>query len=326
MSKSARSGHRGRAVANLSRRTFGIGLTLSAIAGCNRAADRRLGPSGAQDKGPTAGSRAEPEDEGEPSVVMPVGFVGHGAPTLAFDQDKGADLLGWARTMPRPSAILVISAHWQTAGPALGSTQRRPLIYDFSGFPRRLYEVEYRSPGAPDLAAQVTSLLAGLAPVERSEGRGLDHGVWVPLLHLQPKADVPVLQLSLPRWSPKQLFDLGRRLAPLRSEGVLILGSGNLTHNLRMLGVGDSPQTPTWARDFDAWIAHTLDERKIDQLLSYRSQAPSLSMAHPTEEHFQPLLVAAGAATGMGSAWSPPTYPVTGFEYAHISRRCVRFG
>ncbi len=228
--------------------------------------------------------------------------------------------------MPRPSAILVVSAHWQTAAPNLGSTQRRPLIYDFSGFPKALYEVQYPCPGAPTLGDRVASLLASMATVQRSEGRGLDHGVWVPLIHLQSKAEIPLLQLSMPRWSPARLFELGRRLAPLRGEGIFILASGNLTHNLRMVGVGDPRQTPTWARDFDGWVAHTLDQGNVEHLLSYRSLAPSLVMAHPTEEHFQPLLVAAGAAAGTGSAWPRPTYPVTGFEYAHISRRCVRFG
>ncbi len=142
----------------------------------------------------------------------PVIFLGHGAPSLAIDAGKGAPLRAWGASLPRPRAALVISAHWETRIPPLGATSRLPLIHDYSGFPPELGEVRYPSPGAPDLATRVAELLA--PGVDRAPGRGLDHGVWAPLVHLWPEADVPVLQLSLPR---DGRFDLGRRLAPTSS-------------------------------------------------------------------------------------------------------------
>jgi 4,5-DOPA dioxygenase extradiol len=193
-------------------------------------------------------------------------------------------------------------------------------MYDFYGFPRELYELEYRAPDAPELARRLASLLPG--GVEQ-EQRALDHGVWVPLLHMAPDADTPVLQLSLPSMEgPEGLFELGRRLAPLRDEGVFILGSGNIVHNLRQLR-RDGDATPAWAREFDRWAAEALHRGDFDALVDYRQKAPGLRRAHPTEEHFQPLLVAAGAASASGGE---ATSTVEGFEYGSISRRCVQFG
>ena len=196
----------------------------------------------------------------------------------------------------------------------------RELMYDFYGFPQELYELEYPSPGAPDLLKRLASLLPG--GVEQEE-RPLDHGVWVPLLHMAPAADTPVLQLSLPSSEgPEGLFELGRQLAPLRDEGVFILGSGNIVHNLRQLG-RDGGTTPAWATEFDQWAAEALTRGNFDALVDYRQKSPGLRQAHPTEEHFQPLLVAAGAASTSGD---DATFTVDGFEYGSISRRCVQFG
>lgn len=251
---------------------------------------------------------------------MPVGFVGHGAPTLAIDPGKGGDLTRWAKQMPEPRAILVISAHWQDTPATAGTTRIRDLMYDFYGFPDELYELEYKSPGAPELVERLSSLIPG--GVEQ-EDRPLDHGVWVPLLHMAPAADTPVLQLSLPsQQGAEGLFELGRKLAALRDEGVFILGSGNVVHNLRRLSRGGGP-TPSWSVEFDQWAAEVLEGEDFDTLIDYRQQSPGLRLAHPTEEHFQPLLVAAGAASvGGGQA----SFPVEGFEYGSISRRCVQFG
>lgn len=256
---------------------------------------------------------------------MPVGFVAHGAPTLAVDARKGADLQRWAAEMPRPGAILVISAHWENAPVTIGTTRTRELMYDFYGFPRELYEIRYDAPGAPELAARIESMLAAtpsVGPIAR-EDRPLDHGVWVPLLHMAPDASVPVLQLSMPsRLGPTALFELGRALAPLRDEGVLILGSGNLVHNLRQLDWRGNT-TPSWAEEFDQWSRDIVAAGDLDSLVDYRNKAPGLRIAHPTEEHFQPVLVAAGAASIDGA---PASFPVEGFEFGSISRRCVQFG
>jgi 4,5-DOPA dioxygenase extradiol len=250
---------------------------------------------------------------------MPTGFVGHGAPTNAVNAQRGADWRSWVDGLPTPLAILSISAHYEQSPPALSATTTIPLIYDFWGFPDPLYQIEYPAPGAPDLATRVEALLD--ATVERQEDRGLDHGTWVPLLHMYPEADVPVLQLSLP-WTnePRKMFELGRRLSPLRDEGVLILGSGNLVHNLRAADWTGGP-TPEWAAEFDHWLSDVLTEDRDDMLVDYRNN-PLSGVCHPTQEHFVPLLVAAGAA----SEHDEVTFPVVDFELGSLSMRCVQFG
>lgn len=252
---------------------------------------------------------------------MPSIFVAHGAPFLAVDPQRGEPLVRWGEALPRPSAILAVSAHWEDAPLALGATLTRELVYDFSGFPEELYRVRYPAPGAPWLARRVLELLGGRTVL--GGDRGLDHGVWTPLVHLYPDADVPVLQLSMPATgSAGDLFELGRSLAPLRAEGVLILGSGNLVHNLRRVdwGGGGAPP-PSWAAAFDAWIADVLSRRDWDALVDYRSRAPQLALAHPTEEHLRPLLVVAGAA-----ADEPVRFTLEGWEMGSLSRRSVQFG
>ncbi len=252
---------------------------------------------------------------------MPIAFVGHGAPLLALDEEKGADLRAWSDAMPWPRASLVISPHWQTRDPTIGATKTLPLLYDFSGFLDALYQIEYAPPPAPDLAARVEQLAHGRVTIGRSPERKLDHGAWVPLMHMYPNADVPVLQLSLPRREPEELFDLGRLLAPLADEGVLLLCSGVLVHNLRSIDVGGAYRTPPWAREFDGWCEDVLLRNDFAALVQFRVRAPKLGMAHPTEEHFLPLLVAAGAASTRSRAVS---FPIVGFEYGSLSRRCVQ--
>ncbi|NIR31811.1 MAG: dioxygenase [Gammaproteobacteria bacterium] len=255
---------------------------------------------------------------------MPVAFVAHGAPTLASDATKGAQLSAWAASMPKPRAILVASAHWQQSPPCLGTQRTRELIYDFYGFPEALYRLRYPAPGSPELAAEVKGLLdeQGMAWSEEP-ARGLDHGVWVPLLHMWPDADVPVLQISQPATTAAgEFFALGCALAPLRERGVLILGSGNLTHNLRRLDWQGRASPPEWARAFDDWCRRTLTEFDADALLAYRTRAPQAGEAHPTDEHFTPLLIAAGAASTHRRS---VLFPVEGFEYGSLSRRCVQF-
>jgi 4,5-DOPA dioxygenase extradiol len=252
---------------------------------------------------------------------IPIAFAAHGAPLLALDAQKGAELRAWAESMPAPSAILVLSPHWQTRDPTIGATRTLPLLCDFSGFPEALSRIQYAYPPAPELATRVEQLAAGKLTLGRSPDRRLDHGAWVPLLHMYPKADVPVVQLSLPRREPEELFDLGRLLAPLADEGVLILATGVLVHNLRSVDFGGTTPTPSWAREFDAWCEDVLLRKDFDALVQFRVRAPKLGMAHPTEEHFLPLLVAAGAASTRSRV---VTFPISGFEYGSLSRRCVQ--
>jgi 4,5-DOPA dioxygenase extradiol len=247
---------------------------------------------------------------------MPVLFQAHGAPMLLDDAGWVAELAAWAKALPRPRAILVVSAHWEARPLAIGATRPVPLIYDFYGFPEKFYKLQYRSPGAPELAARVKALLP--AAVDEPE-RGLDHGAYIPLMCMYPQADIPVLQISLPSQDPAELYAVGKALAPLRDEGVLIIGSGFITHNLRALR---ETTTPAWARDFDAWTADAIARHDVDALLDYKKQAPGVREALPTHEHFVPLLVATGAAPD-----DKPVFPITGFWWGGaMTRRSVQFG
>jgi 4,5-DOPA dioxygenase extradiol len=253
---------------------------------------------------------------------MQVVFVSHGAPLLALDAVRGQELRAWAESLERPRAILVVSAHWEAPLPTRGTTSSKPLVYDFSGFGDELLRVRYEAPGAPDVADRLQRLLQ--PQFDRDPARGLDHGVWVPLVHMFPAADIPVLQLSLVRGaSPARHFALGQKLAPLRNEGVLILASGGTVHNLGELDAGAAPATPFWANEFDAWLANTLAEGDTEGLLDYRARAPQAQRAHPTPEHINPLFVAAGAASTGEHAVG---FPIRGFDYGSLSRRCVQFG
>lgn len=240
----------------------------------------------------------------------------------ACDAERGATWRTWAEALPEPTAILSISAHYEQAPPTLSSTSTLPLIYDFWGFPQPLYDLKYAAPGAPGLADRVESLLTSHLDVARDESRGLDHGTWVPLLHMYPDADIPVLQLSIP-WTndPHRMFELGGALAPLRDDGVFILGSGNLVHNLRLVDWEGASGTPEWADDFDHWLAEALDAGNSPELEDYRAH-PLARICHPTHEHFVPILAVAGAANEHDEV----TYPVAGFELGSISARCVQFG
>lgn len=264
--------------------------------------------------------RAAPQESKPMTTRLPVAFVGHGAPTAAIDPNKSAPWAAWGRALPRPTAVLVVSAHWEGAPVRIGATRTLPLIYDFSGFPAALYALKYPAPGAPALADRVAKLLGPSA--QRDPERGLDHGAWVPLLHLLPDADVPVLQVTLPlSLGAEGVFDLGRRLAPLRDEGVLLVGSGNVTHNLRAMAPDGSPPQ-AFAREFDQWTAEVTTRRDWDALRAYREKAPALRQNHPREEHWLPLLFAAGAAADDDRV----TYPVEGFEYGNLSRRSIQLG
>jgi len=255
-------------------------------------------------------------------AIMPCVFLAHGSPLLLDDAKWVGELAAWASRMPRPRAILMISAHWTAKPVALGATRTVPLVHDFFGFPPRYSEVAYPAPGAPDLARRVRDLLAPEVVVDRPD-RGLDHGAYVPLVAMYPDADVPVLQMSIPTMDPAPLVALGRRLAPLRREGVLLVGSGFLTHNLRTFAPDADARTPTWATEFDAWTADALARRDVDALVGYRESAPGARFALPTHEHFVPVLAALGASL---DAADDVAFPIAGFTYGSFTKRSVQFG
>jgi 4,5-DOPA dioxygenase extradiol len=217
----------------------------------------------------------------------------------------------------------MLSAHWEERPIALGATRTVPLVYDFYGFPQRYYETQYAAPGSPELAGRVRELLAVAGQAVDATERGLDHGAYVPMVAMYPGADVPVLQLSLPSLAAPELFALGRTLAPLRDEGMLIVGSGFLTHNLRALDPRPNAATPAWAEEFDHWSADVLARRDVDALLDYRARAPGVDLALPTHEHFAPVVVAVGAASARDE---PVRFPITGFVGGSLTRRSVQFG
>ena len=232
--------------------------------------------------------------------TLPSLYVSHGSPMTALQPGAtGARLAELAQALPRPKAIVVASAHWLARTPQVGAAARPDTIHDFHGFPPELYRLRYPAPGAPALAARVAELLdrAGLAP-RLDPQRGLDHGAWVPLRLLHPAADIPVVPVSIqPELGPAHQYALGRALAPLREEGVLLLGSGSITHNLHdfRAGYGSGREAP-YVRPFIGWIERKLAAGDVDALLDYRRQAPFAQRAHPTDEHLLPLFFALGAA------------------------------
>jgi 4,5-DOPA dioxygenase extradiol len=229
--------------------------------------------------------------------AMPALYIGHGAPPLLDDPTWSGQLAAWAGDLPRPKAILIVSAHWESAPVSL-TASGAPLVYDFGGFAEKYYRMTYATPDASALAARVAAMMPDTEPVHQHTSRGLDHGAWVPLKIMFPEADIPVLQMSLPTSDPHRLMALGARLRPLRDEGVLIIGSGFLTHGLPFLTDWRiDAEAPGWSSEFDAWAAEALARGDVDALSSYRSKAPGMPYAHPTVEHFTPLFVTLGAAT-----------------------------
>lgn len=252
---------------------------------------------------------------------MPVIFISHGAPLLAIDDDKGRVLTTWGERLPKPKGILAVSAHWLSKNVTIGTVYPTELMYDFRGFPSALYRVKYPAPGAPEIKDMLMMELnePGLAS---EESRMWDHGVWVPLVHLYPQADIPVLQISVP-YTPSfhDLIELGRNLRFLRERGVLIMATGSMTHNLKEMFV-DGAETPAWAKEFDEWAKDRLLAKDFAALEAFESVAPHSFRNHPTPEHFAPLLVACGAAIESDEI----TFPIEGFEFGSLSRRSVQFG
>ena len=232
-----------------------------------------------------------------PAPVAPLLFISHGAPTFALEPGKlGPQLQTLGAQLEGVRAVLVVSPHWQTRGVSVGSSAAPDTIHDFGGFPAGLYDLRYPAAGAPEIAQQAAALLsaAGFATGVDSR-RGLDHGAWVPLYHLLPQAQIPVFQVSMPYdLTTEQAVQLGRALAPLRAQGVLILASGSMTHNLREFrqGLGEPAG---YVQAFSNWVRTAVQANAVQAVVRYRAEAPEAQRAHPSEEHFLPLLVALGA-------------------------------
>jgi 4,5-DOPA dioxygenase extradiol len=239
---------------------------------------------------------------------LPTLFVSHGSPMLAIQDSPARRFLQrLGKSLPRPQAIVVVSAHWESSGgPAVSLADKLETIHDFGGFPPALFAIQYPASGSPDIARKVAQQLeqAGY-PVKLSSQRGLDHGAWVPLMLMYPNADIPVFQVSVLRSAGAAEHErLGQALARLRNDGVLVIGSGSLTHNLyEFRGQALDSPVPAWVSDFGNWMKTTLQRGHRDALLDYRRQAPHAERNHPTEEHLMPLFVAMGAA-GSGATAS----------------------
>jgi 4,5-DOPA dioxygenase extradiol len=230
---------------------------------------------------------------------LPSLYLSHGAPPLFDDGPWLAQLFEWAQSLPKPRSILIVSAHWESAPLSLSaSAAQTPLVYDFGGFHPRYYTMTYETPDASALARRVAGTMPASEPVYQHPSRGLDHGAWVPLMAMYPLGDLPVLQLSMPTQDPARLLEIGTRLRPLREEGVLVIGSGFMTHGLPFVTreMFLHGAIPAWSSDFDAWVADALGRGDVDELAAYRDRAPGMPFAHPTPDHYTPLFIALGAA------------------------------
>jgi len=258
-------------------------------------------PAGAYDEFlPGALPRARAQREWAPADgPLPALYLSHGAPPLFDDGPWLRQLFDWAQSLPKPKSILIISAHWEAAPLCLSApAAHTPLVYDFGGFHPRYYTMTYDTPDATAMARRVAGAMPDREPVYQHPSRGLDHGAWVPLMAMYPLGDVPVLQLSMPTEDPGRLLELGTRLRALREEGILVIGSGFMTHGIRSITREMITQgaIPAWSSDFDAWAADALARGDVDELASYATHAPGMPFAHPTPDHFIPLFITLGAA------------------------------
>jgi 4,5-DOPA dioxygenase extradiol len=254
---------------------------------------------------------------------MPTIFLSHGAPPVFDDAHWISEQFAWSQSLPKPTAILIVSGHWESAPLSLSASgANTPVVYDFGGFAQRYFEMTYNTPDASSLAARVAASMPDSEPVHQHTSRGLDHGAWVPLKVMYPYADVPVLQMSIPTHDPIRLINIGARLRSLRAEGVLVIGSGFMTHGNRYL-TRDNFQRgiiPAWSADFDAWAADALARGDVETLTNYRRLAPALQFAHPTVDHWVPLFITLGAAT---DAEAPVRTAIEGFMFG-LSKRGVQ--
>ncbi|MCO4858936.1 dioxygenase [Herbaspirillum sp. WGmk3] len=260
------------------------------------------------------------------SLPLPSLFVSHGSPMLAVEPGRTGPLLASiGATLPRPRGIVMVSPHWETFTPRVGNQAKPRVIHDFGGFPQELYELDYPAPGAPALAEHVAQRLRdGGLPANTDGGWGLDHGAWVPLRYLYPQADVPVIQLSLQSQQPPEYhYQVGRLLAPLAKEGILLIGSGSFTHNLRELRRneiegGDAPHTLEFLR----WFLDRMQAGDLQALFGYRTTAPHAVRTHPSDEHLLSLFFAMGAADD----WTQLVHLDSGSTYHSLRMDAFAFG
>ena len=253
------------------------------------------------------------------AAAMPAVFISHGSPMVAIQRGPYQDALAEFGRTVRPKAIVAISAHWGSSRAiGISGAGRHTTMHDFGGFPATLYDLTYDAPGEPELANRIAGMLreggweAGVAAE-----RGLDHGVWIPLRLMYPEADIPVVELSVPlQLSPEELYRIGEALAPLRGESVMILGSGGVVHNLRLVHFADIHHpVELWAAEFDAWFRDAVAQRKLTELFNFEKAAPHARLAVPTFEHFAPVFVVLGAASASGGV----STIYEGFEHGNIS-------
>jgi 4,5-DOPA dioxygenase extradiol len=251
---------------------------------------------------------------------LPALYIGHGAPLLLDDPIWSGQLASITEKFAKPTAILIISAHWESAPITISNPlANTPLVYDFGGFAQKFFEMTYQTPDAKALATRIAAMMPKTEPLHQSH-RGLDHGAWVPLRVMYPDHDIPVLQMSMPTTDPGKLIEIGRRLAPLRDEGVLIIGSGFMTHGLPFLRDWSiDAKAPEWSSEFDAWASESLAKGDIDSLAAFKDLAPAVNYAHPTVEHFTPLFVALGAGDDIDAA---PETLIDGF-WMGLSKRSL---
>ncbi|KGN34284.1 extradiol ring-cleavage dioxygenase [Knoellia sinensis KCTC 19936] len=230
--------------------------------------------------------------------AMPALFVSHGAPPTLDDPEWLADLFTWSQSMPKPRAVVIVSAHWENAPVAIsGAAAGTPLVYDFGGFHPKYYTLQYGTPDASDLARRLAGVLGGITPIHHHVNRGLDHGAFIPMMAMYPAADVPVVQLSMPSLEPAALLRLGQKLRSLREEGILVIGSGFMTHSFAVMR---DPSLAGHTAAFDEWAADALERGDVDALTDYLAKGPGAAVSHPTADHFVPLLLTMGAATDAG--------------------------
>jgi 4,5-DOPA dioxygenase extradiol len=269
-------------------------------------------------------TRAARADDRDP---MPVAYVSHLSPRLAIDRARGPLLRVWGASIPKPRGIVAMTPHFGSRTMSLGSTAQGFATYSFPAPMKRWLppDLDYPSPPSAELARRVEAALCGSCTIARPPRRGLDHTTWMPLLHMFPAHDAPVLEIAFPYVPDAELFAIGRRLAPLRDEGVLFLASGGMTHNLASvdLAASDAAPVPSWSSEFDAWAAEAVTRRDADALLDWRRRAPAADLAHPDDgAHFRVLLVALGVALHGRRAATRVSFPVTGFD-ATLSARSI---
>ncbi|MDU4697123.1 MAG: class III extradiol ring-cleavage dioxygenase [Paenibacillus sp.] len=260
-------------------------------------------------------------------MSQPALFIAHGSPTLAIEQNAYTDFLRQLgqETLKPPNAVVIFSAHWEDPVQWVSTDTTHPTMHDFYGFPEEMYAIEYPAPGSPELSGEIEAIFrAHNLPYRPSAGRGLDHGAWVVLKRLFPSADIPVVALSVDaKREPEEQYAIGKMLAELRHQNILVIGSGGLVHNLRLLD-GEAREPAPWAVEFDDWIGEQLQSWDLRQLFDYDRKAPHVRMAIPSygREHFVPLLYAMGAADDERRA----VKLFQDYQYGSLSLNCWRFG